>query len=100
MEASRTMSLTNNLREECVRALTEDAPVAQLLEIVVRHKNEGISQRDTYDVLEGIWKELCSRNAIEDQQRCERLECIMDRVWGYCNKSQSIWEGSLSDGVQ
>lgn len=85
------------LREEFVLALKTGASGAELVRIVLRHKSLGVSQPETYEVLEGIRKELDCDLTEEDNPVCERLERIMDQVWGYCSKVDAIWETPLSD---
>jgi hypothetical protein len=88
----------NNLREEFISALQAGAPERELLAIVRRHKASGVGQRATYDTLESIRAELgCSQDGAQENPLCERLEDVMDYVWGFCNPAEAIWESSLSD---
>ena len=87
---------TVNLREEIVAALKRDASADDLLAIVLRHKARGASQKATYAALESARMELGCNDA-EDSPRCESLEGIMDRVWGYCPQTDAIWESSMSE---
>jgi hypothetical protein len=65
---------------------------------VLRHKAEGLSQRETFDVLQSIWLNLgCNKDKADENPLCEGLGDIMDQVWGYCHPSQALWETSLSE---
>ena len=87
---------TTNLRDEIVAALKRGASRADLLTIVLQHKERGVSQRVSYDTLQNIWMELgCHED--EDNRVCETLEDIMDRVWGFCSACDAIWDSSLSE---
>lgn len=85
-----------NLHNDFYAALSAGASSAELLRLVCLYKANGVSQRETYKVLEAIRKEL-GCNADEANQLCETLEAVMDRVWGYCSKADAIWETTLSD---
>jgi hypothetical protein len=88
----------NNLREEFMSALRADASARDLLAIVRRHKASGVGQRATYDTLERVRAELgCNQDSAQENPLCERLEDVMDCVWGFCNPAEAIWESSLSD---
>ena len=82
-------------RLEFLDALRNEGSGSQLVELVLRYKSRGLSQRDAYDALESIWKDIRT-GADEESAMCERLEAVMDRVWGYCGKNDAIWETSLS----
>jgi hypothetical protein len=89
---------TDNLREELVAALRRGASSDDLLAVVLRHKARGTSQQATYAALESAWLELgCNDAELADHPRCESLEDIMDRVWGFCSASDAIWESSTSE---
>ena len=88
----------DNLREEVAAALQRNASYDDLRAIVLRHKARGESQQATYAALESIRIDLgCDRDEAGTNPRCERLEDLMDRVWGYCPQAESIWESSLSE---
>ena len=88
----------NSLREEVAAALQRSASYDDLLAIVLRHKARGISQQATYATLDSIRMELgCDRDEAEKNPLCERLEDLMDCVWGFCPQAESIWESSLSE---
>jgi hypothetical protein len=87
---------TINLRDEIVAALNRSAPRDDLLTIVLRHKERGVSQRVTYDTLQSVWIER-GCNEGEDNRLCESLEDVMDRVWGFCPARDAIWDSSLTE---
>ena len=69
-----------------------------LLAIVLQHKANGASQEATYAALEAVRLELACNDAEQaDPSRCEALEDLMDRVWGYCPSANAIWQTSLSE---
>lgn len=87
----------DTLREEIVSALKRGASAADLLAIVLRHKDCGVSQEATYAALESARMEMgCNDSVRADHPRCESLEDIMDRVWGFCSPKDSIWDSSMS----
>ena len=87
-----------NLREEILSALKRDASYDDLLAIVLRHKARGTDQKATYAALESVRMEMGCHDADEETNPlCERLEDIMDRVWGFCPPTDSIWESSMSE---
>lgn len=89
---------TTSLRDEMVAALNRNAPFADLLAIVYRHKAAGLSQCAAYDTLQDVWTELgCGRREDTENPACESLEGLMDRVWGFCPRYDAIWDSSLSD---
>jgi hypothetical protein len=89
---------TENLREEIVSALKRGASSDDLLAVVLRHKAGGVSQKATYAALESARMEMrCNDAERADDPRCESLEDIMDRVWGFCPRTDAIWESSMSE---
>jgi hypothetical protein len=89
---------TDNFREEIVAALKRGATAQDLLAIVLRHKERGASQKATYAALESARVEMgCDDGEEAHHPRCEGLEDIMDRVWGFCPPADAIWESSLSE---
>jgi hypothetical protein len=96
---------TNDFRKEFVLALSGSASHADLLSIVLRHKAQGggrdsrfRSTRAAYDTLESIRLELgCHKDEADENPLCERIEDIMDRVWGFCAPADAIWDSSLSE---
>jgi len=89
---------TDHLRSEFVLALRAGASHTDLLAIVSRHKVCGVNQQATYDTLESIRIELgCDKDETEGNSMCERIEDIMDRVWGFCAPADAIWNSSLSE---
>lgn len=57
-----------------------------------------MDQKATYTALEGIRAEMdCDGADRDNNPLCERLEDIMDRVWGYCPPTEAIWESSMSE---
>ncbi len=89
---------TDNLREEIVSALKRDVSYDDLLAIVLRHKARGTDQKATYAVLESVRMEMgCNDADEENNPLCDRLEDIMDRVWGFCSPTDAIWESSMSE---
>ena len=88
----------NSFREEVAAALERSASYDDLRAIVLRHKARGVGQQATYAALESIRIELgCNRDQAEKNPLCERVEDLMDRVWGYCPQAECIWESSLSE---
>jgi hypothetical protein len=91
---------TTKLRDEIVSALQRGALHSDLLNIVLRHKSHGVSQRTTYDTLQAISIELgCNKDENEEHPQCETLGDLMDRVWGFCPVRDAIWDSSLSEAT-
>lgn len=81
--------------------LESGADHAALLELVRRHKEGGLSQRDAYDALHELWLE----HGFDDDQKGENqlrddLEYVMEIVWGFCPAAAAIWPTSLSNEKQ
>ncbi len=86
-----------SFQEEIVSAVKRNASCDDLLSIVLRHKARGMDQRATYAALESIRVEMGCSDDDGNNPLCERLEDIMDRVWGYCPQADLIWESSMSE---
>lgn len=87
---------TTDLRSDVMQALAADTTEEQLVSIILRYKLLGLGQKATYDTLESLWREL-GEATNEDSRQRERLEEVMDRVWGYCPRVKEIWDTNLSD---
>jgi hypothetical protein len=88
-----------NFKEEILRGLRQGADASALREVVHRFKAGGGTQREAYDLLEEVWRDL---GFAEDQGGCENptrdeLEYLMELVWGFCGTEEAIWETSLSN---
>jgi len=89
---------TESLREEIVSVLKRGASSDDLLAVVLRHKARGASQEATYAALASARVEMgCNDAERADDARCEGLEDLMDRVWGFCPPTHAIWESSMSE---
>ncbi len=85
------------LREDILSALSRSATLEELLEVVRRYKSHGANQRDTYETIEALWIELGCQGTDDETATCSLLGAVMDRVWGYCSATDSIWDTALSD---
>ncbi len=85
------------LRVDVLDALNRLAPIQELLEIIRRYKGHGASQKETYDTLQALWIELGCQGTNDETAKCSLLGAVMDRVWGFCSATDSIWDTNLSD---
>jgi hypothetical protein len=86
-----------DLRTEVYEALQRSAGHEELLAIVRRHKFAGINQRQAYETLERLWKELhFDENEGEESPMQTNLEYVLEVVWGFCPRAAALWETSLS----
>ena len=88
-----------NLRTEFQDALARGADDEELLDIVRRYKSRGGKQREAYDALHAIWADHgydADASESDDPTR-DRLEYVMEIVWGFCSTEQAIWETTLSN---
>jgi hypothetical protein len=85
------------LRDDILTALKRSTTLEELLEVVHRYKNRGANQKDTYDTLEALWIELGCQGTDDETPTCSLLGAVMDRVWGYCSVTDSIWGTALSN---
>jgi hypothetical protein len=69
-------------------------PNCDLVEIVLKLKEEGVSQREIYDNLETVRQEL---NAQGREREEEYVWDVQDRVWGFCAAQYRFFETSLSN---
>jgi hypothetical protein len=90
------MAAISDFRKQFSVALKNDASRDELLAIVGQHKACGLTQRAAYEILESIRAEIdCSEGSAPFL--CEKLEDIMDQVWGFCPPGKAIWDKSLSE---
>lgn len=85
----------NHFREEIVQGLGRSATLQELIEVISRHKDQGVTQKDAYETLEALWIEMGCQGAEEENMTCSQLGALMDRVWGYCSTKDAIWHTSL-----
>jgi hypothetical protein len=78
-----------DLAAEIQGALTKQASLQTLREIVCRYKHSGGTQQAAYATLEKIRQEQ-----VEESYEDLVLE-LMDFVAGFCSKEQRIWEEVL-----
>ena len=81
--------------DEITDALTKGTSHDDLIGVVRRYKEGGLSQERAYDLLELIWLRRDCRNEEETSRVCDLLESVMERVWGYCPSVERLWEESL-----
>jgi len=82
----------NKLERDVRTALDHDAGDEAILDIIRAYKSNGGDQRIAYDSLEAIRCEM-----EEDSPERERVEAVMDIVWGFCPRDKQIWSTNLSD---
>ncbi len=87
-----------NLKTEFHKALFSGAPHEELVEVVLRYKATGGTQREAYDQLHELWLELGFDEDESNQPNPQRdeLEYVMELVWGFCSSEKTLWETSLS----
>jgi hypothetical protein len=86
-----------SFKTEILDALRAGADHEMLLYIIRRFKATGGTQRETYKLLQDIWIELgFNEDAGEETNKVrDELEYVMELVWGFCSRQQSLWETSL-----
>ncbi len=77
------------LRAELAASLESGAAFAAQHDILRRHRDNGIGQRDAYDVLVGL------RGATGSQHE-DRILDLLDVVWGFCSADLRLWAEPLS----
>ncbi len=83
-------------QDEFQSAVQREVSSEDLVEIIVRHKSYGLSQVEAYCTLANLHHDLgCDED--DDLPVCEPLEDVMDRIWGFCEESEKIWDEILSD---
>lgn len=69
------------LKQEFLKALRSGEDHRSLLELVHRHQAQGMTPRESYNVLEEIWLELGFAETEEGGPLRDELEYVMERVW-------------------
>jgi hypothetical protein len=82
--------------DEITDALSRDASYDEVIAVVRRYKDGGLSQECVYDLLELTWLRLGCRDE-ERSRNCDLLEGVLEVVWGHCPASRMLWEDSLND---
>jgi hypothetical protein len=87
-----------NLKAEFRKELLSGASHEELIEVVLRYKSQGGTQREAYDQLHELWLELGFDEDESDAPNNQRdeLEYVMEIVWGFCSSDKALWETSLS----
>jgi len=88
-----------DMKREFQDALERGATHDSLVEIVRRHKQGGMTQRQSYDALQEIWLEkgFDDDDGEEENPVRDELEAVMEIVWGFCPSQRAIWDTPLSD---
>jgi hypothetical protein len=88
-------------RDEFLAALQGGAAIDALLDIVRQFKAGGGAQREAYETLQAIWLEFGfdSDEGDEANPLRDKLEYVMEVVWGFCSPGASIWDGTLSNNM-
>jgi hypothetical protein len=71
-------------------ALARNAGWDELLQVVVRHRDAGLTQRAAYEALQEL------RAGLTEPEEDQILD-LMDRVHGWCSADQRLWRTTLSD---
>ncbi len=69
------------LKQEILTALSSGSDHAALLELVRRKEAQGLTPRESYNVLEGIWRDFGFADTEEGGPLRGELEFVMERVW-------------------
>ena len=86
------------LKSEVKEQLLADASHPELVDIVLRYKDSGGTQREAYDQLHELWLELGfdEDESVQPNLVRDELEYLMELVWGFCSSDKALWETSLS----
>jgi hypothetical protein len=72
-----------SFKQEFLTALQSGKDHQVLLEIVRRHYGGKETNREAYDALEELWRELGFQESDEESPLRDELEYVMERVWYY-----------------
>jgi len=70
-----------SFKQEFLTALESGNDHPALLEIVRRHYGGKETEREAYDALEQIWRDLGFQESDQDSPLRDELEYVMERVW-------------------
>ena len=80
--------MTDQFSKSLQAALSLNAPMGELVGIVRRFKDAGLTQKSAYDALEGLRTRL-------DESAEGRVLQLMDLVVGWCQPQHRLWEAEL-----
>ena len=70
-----------DLKQEIVAALQSGSDHHALMEIVYRHCQRGLTDREAYVALEAVWRDLGFQDSDAESAQRDELEFVMERVW-------------------
>src|SRR5260370_29959396 len=71
-----------NFRDDVLTALGAGENFHALMEVVRRHRVQGLPVADAYEALEAIWLEYgFDKKEAEEGTLQDTLECVMEKVW-------------------
>jgi hypothetical protein len=85
-----------DLDDELFDALDRGKPFDDLLDVLRRFKQRGVSQRAVYDKLTAIWMQFGCGDEAEQSPGCTQVEDLLEIVGHHRPTKHAIWAGSLS----
>ena len=79
--------MSPELEKELEAAVRSDLPLGEVVALLRRYKDQGITQAETYSILERM------HHAAADEAIDDRVLEIADFVAGFCALHMKIWEG-------
>lgn len=70
-----------SFKQEILAALHSGKDHHVLLEIVRRHHAQGQTDKETYELLEQIWRDFGFHEAEDESALRNELEYVMEKVW-------------------
>jgi hypothetical protein len=83
-------AMSPDLENELKAAVKADLPLDQIVALLRRYKEQGITQAEVYAFLEGL-HHAPANEAIDD-----RILEVADFVAGFCAPHMKIWEGDMA----
>jgi hypothetical protein len=85
--------------DELLDALVQGKPLDDLLDILRRYKESGVSQQAVYDKLMAIWMQFGCGDEAEQSPRCVCVEDLLEIVCHHRPTKHAIWPSCLSSEV-
>lgn len=78
------------MKQELETAIKSDLPLEQVVALLRKYKELGISQQEIYSLLEA-W-----HNSAPDEATDDRILEVADFVAGFCAPHMQVWQGQVS----
>jgi hypothetical protein len=75
-------------QQELERAIKSDKPLGEIVALLRRYKQRGVTQDQVYSFLESL------RQSAPDEATDDRILEVADFVAGFCAPHMKVWEGA------